>query len=230
MAGALPILLCLLVAVMLSLSSELRLLSCCLLCREKGSASSTAFFLSFPPSPTLSPSTEAYTHRPLDSCYITGPTGKDSPAPLLPAAPLSLPQFPASILDLFLQIPSLPLSSKPSCPAFPRNDPSEVRLHHQSLSWVESPQPPTRARRLPLLLETKPGASAPGPGDPHPQRPVPGISVRSFLGSPRNPFLSLCNICPCFGPHRAPRIIPVLTAACDTSQFSTSYHISLMCD
>lgn len=125
MARALPALLCLLAAftlsLSLSLSSELRLLSCCLLCWEKGSVSSTAFFLSFPPSPTCSPFTEAYTHRPLDSSCITGPTGKDGPALLLPAAPLSSPQCPTSIPGLFCRSPSLPPSFKPCCPAPPPN-------------------------------------------------------------------------------------------------------------
>ena len=49
-----------------------------------------------------------------------------------------------------------------------------------SFSRVESPQPQARVRRPLLLLETKPGDFAPGPGDtpppPRPQGPVPSIS------------------------------------------------------
>lgn len=89
----------------LSLSSELRLLSCCLLCREKGSASSTAFFLSFPPSPrTCSPSAEAYTHRPLNPAVLQALQEKTALFPSF-LQPLSLHPSAPSLSQTFFADP-----------------------------------------------------------------------------------------------------------------------------
>lgn len=160
-----------------------------------------------------------------------GTEGKGSPALLLPTASLPSPHHSTSIPVLFAHSQACPQAPSPllSSP-YPRWDPLEMTPQPQSFPPGGEPIAQARMRRLPLLLETKLGAAAAGPGDPHPWGPVLSVSVRSFLGSSRNPVLSFGSVCPCFGPCRAPRIIPVLTAACDTSQFSTSCNISLMCD